>query len=190
MLGLTDFLESPKEVYFENQETGENIILLLRAHLITLLPAVVFVFIFALAPLIFVEVNFILKLGFLNTLSNSLVLILFFVYYLSVAFFAFLKFLLWYFNIYLLTNQRIIDFDFYGFLYKSISETQLEKVQDVTSKISGPSQTFFNYGNVYIQTASEKPMFVFENISKPDLVEKQITDELRLGNHPASQNGV
>lgn len=195
MLGpLSAFSAEPQKVYFENQEEGEVIVLLLRAHIVTLVPAAILVLILAIVPVLILALqlflNVSLRLNFLISLSTSAILVLTFVYYLSLAFFSYLRFLLWYFNIYLVTNQRMIDFDFYGFLYKSISEAQLSKVQDVTSKISGPSQTFFNYGNVFIQTASERPMFVFENVPKPDEVAKEITEQVRLGEGEQPRTGI
>jgi len=73
----------------------------------------------------------------------------------------------WFYNVYIITDERLVDVDFVSLLYKRISNTKIDKIQDVSYDMSGIFEAFFNYGNVLIQTASEVPNIDFENLPKP-----------------------
>ena len=90
--------------------------------------------------------------------------------------FCFEKFLSWYFDVYIITNQRVIDIDFYNLLSKKFSEAELSRIQDVTTEFSGISQTVFNYGNVLIQTAAEINEIIFNKVPNPEKVVKIIQE--------------
>jgi len=85
-------------------------------------------------------------------------------------------FLDWYFNIYLVTNERVIDFDFNAFAYHKISETGLENIVDATQETIGFFPMIFNYGDVYIQTAGERREFDFLAVTNPSWVRDKIMD--------------
>ena len=52
------------------------------------------------------------------------------------------------FNVYIVTDERIIDIDFYNLIYKEVSDANIDKIQDVTYKMGGVVRTLFNYGDV------------------------------------------
>ncbi len=87
---------------------------------------------------------------------------------------------MWYFNVYILTNERIVDLDFVGILDKQVAFTTLNHIEDITPKTIGFFGTFFDYGNVYIQTAAEKPEFDFEKVPRPDDVAHLILQQVRI----------
>jgi len=80
------------------------------------------------------------------------------------------SFLSWYFNVNIITDERVIDIDFYNLIYKEISDAEIENIEDVTLIQGGVWQTLFNYGLVIIQTAAETPQFEFKDIPNPSLV--------------------
>lgn len=96
--------------------------------------------------------------------------------YLFTFLYAFLNFVNWFFNIYIITNKRIFDLDFVGFLYKNTSEAPLTSIEDVTSTVSGTLRFLFNYGSVYVQTAAERREFEFHDVSDPAKVRDLISD--------------
>jgi len=177
---LSSFWFEPEGFSFPTEEQGEKIVLLLRAHPVTLLPATFFVFVLFFLGFLSIVLFGIVGINLSAFLPMREIALIYFAYYLSLFGYAIFRFSLWYFNIYLVTNERIIDFDFYRFLYREISDTPLSKIQDVSSKTSGPIQTFFNFGYVYTQTAAETPRFVFENVPNPDRVAKEISVQARL----------
>ena len=88
--------------------------------------------------------------------------------------YAFYRYLVWFFSAYIITNNRLVDVDFVGLFHKDYTETSVENVQDVTSKVAGPFAVMFNYGLVYVQTASEQTEIEFNNVPQPDVVTKII----------------
>ncbi|OGE80810.1 MAG: hypothetical protein A3H72_02940 [Candidatus Doudnabacteria bacterium RIFCSPLOWO2_02_FULL_48_8] len=83
---------------------------------------------------------------------------------------------IYYLNMQIVTNERLVDIDQHSLLHHKISELYLSRMQDVTAEVKGLFPTFFNYGNVYIQSAAEVERFVFTNIPNPTAVAKLISD--------------
>ena len=173
------FAPNPSGVHFENQESGEKIILLLRAHIVTLVPSAFLILLLSSVPFF---VPFILDIIRVHVFSvfdpRQLILITIF-WYLFVFGFSFYKFIFWYFNVYLITNERVIDIDFRGILHKETSYAKLNQIQDISPKIIGFFGTFFHYGNIYIQTAAERPEFEFHNVENPNQVAQEIHEQVR-----------
>jgi|SRR5579872_789249 len=83
---------------------------------------------------------------------------------------------LYYLNVQIITNQRIVDIDQQSLFSHRVSELDMAKIEDVTGETVGVFGTIFSFGNVYIQTAGTEEHFVFKNIPRPDKVEKLILD--------------
>lgn len=176
MESLSAYVNHPKNSNFEGQEKDEEILLLLRRHFITNIKWIIAAIIMVFAPstLKFLEINF------LTTLSNNLRVVVSISWYLVIVIFIFENFLNWYFNVYIITNKRIIDIDFWGLLYRNVSEANLKNIQDVTYSVSGFYQTVFNYGDVIVQTAAERPEFDFGSVPNPAKVHDKLTDWVDL----------
>lgn len=170
---LTSFAVSPPDIKFETQEEAEEVILFMRQHFIVNFGWIVLVFTLILAPSVLLPV-------FINLLPSPLVippnyLFVGTVFWYVVTFgFALAKFLGWYFNIYIVTNERVVDIDFVNLLYKQFSEARLDKIQDVSYTTGGIFATVFNYGDVHIQTAAEVPEFEFLAVPFPERVVQTI----------------
>ena len=91
------------------------------------------------------------------------------------------RFLSWFFNIHIVTDERIIDVNFPSILYKDISECRIENIEDISSKIGGFIRSFLNYGDVLIQTAGTLPEISFEAIPNPDKAAEVINDLIPEG---------
>lgn len=167
------FCYSPDGVKFETQEDKEQIVLLLRQHPIINIPWVLMAVILSFAPSL---LTYFPLISFLPA-NFQFVAILF--WYLIVLAFVVESFLSWYFNVYIVTDERIVDVDFVNLIYKEISDAQIENVQEVTHSVGGVVGTLFNFGDVRIQTASALPSFEFENVPDPGRVAK-ILEELKL----------
>jgi membrane protein YdbS with pleckstrin-like domain len=168
---MSAFLVKPSGVKFETQEADETIVLLLRQHIIKIIPWVLFTILLFCIPFFFPIISPIFNLQFVPTRFQFIGILL---WYLLTLSFAFQNFLMWYYNIYIVTNHRVIDVDFFSLLYKTISDAPLEKIQDVTYSMGGVGSALFNYGNVFIQTAAEVPNFEFLSVPTPDKVVKTI----------------
>ncbi len=170
---LAPYSYQPDYVNFETREKEEKVILLLRQHPIVLLPRLLLLILMLLAPL------FLGAFPLLSFLPANFQLIAILGWYLVTTAFALESFLSWFFNVYLITDERIVDIDFLNLLYKEVSDANIDKIQDVTYKMGGAVRTLFNFGDVLIQTASEVPNFEFLAVPKPDEVVK-ILQELRI----------
>ena len=152
---------------FETQHTKEQVILVLRAHPITQLPW----FINSLVLLIvLVFINFL----FFEFLTPTQTIFANF-FGLAVIFaYIWFNFLSWFFNVGIITTERVIDIDFHAVIYKEVTETQLSKIEDVTAKSGGFFASLFNYGNIFVQTAGTEVNIEFHNVPQPSEVTKII----------------
>lgn len=186
-LGLfAAYAEMPSDVKFETQDAGEKVLLFLRPHLITNLPSLILVILMIIAPFfIFPLVWNALNLHIATPAGYLIIGTLF--WYVATFGFVLASFMRWYFNIYIVTNERIVDIDFYYMLYKHFSEARIEKIQDLSFKTSGILAAFFNFGTVVIQTAGELPNFDFASIPQPEKVVKLIGDLIE-SKHTTAKN--
>ena len=60
----------------------------------------------------------------------------------------------------------------------SMSEAQLEKIEDVTHKQLGILGSFFDVGSVYIQTAGTAQNIEFTNVPRPRDIQDILIDML------------
>lgn len=169
---LAALMVNPPGVYFQNQEREEAVILLLRRHWITNLPWILvgalMLVMPLLASLLFLTLNFPLQFFTPYIFVGGAF------WYLISSGYLFINFLIWYFNADVVTNERIIDISFHNLIYKEVSTTRLEKLQDVTLKMGGTLRQIFNYGDVFVQTAGTEPNFNFLAIPKPAWVARKL----------------
>lgn len=164
------FYYFPAKVDFETREGQEKVVLLLRRHVITNVRWVLIALIMIAAPF------FLDLLSPATLLPDNLKLILVLFWYLITTAFILESFFNWFFNVNIVTDERIIDIDFHNLIYKEVSDTKIDKIQDVTYKMGGVVRTIFNYGDVYIQTAAEVPSFEFLAVPNPDRVVRVLQD--------------
>lgn len=155
--------ENPSDT-FSSQEPGEQILLSLRAH-----PATLFVSLLASILLLAAPLAFVLPLAQLplTTLQQTFIVIAWYAFVLS---FVLNKLFVWYFNVGVITSRRIIDIDVYNILNSVSTATTLSKVEEVEQKSSGIFSAYFNYGNIYVQTAGENPNIEFMSVPDPSHV--------------------
>lgn len=162
----------PDRVRFETQEENEQVILLLRKHPITNIPWIIISILMVFAPTL---LSVFPLIGFL---PENYQLIALLGWYLITTAYIIQSFLAWFFNVNIITDERIIDVDFVNLIYKEVTEAKIDKIQDVTFRMGSVIRTLFNYGDVLVQTASEVPRFEFEAVPKPDEVSKVLNELL------------
>ncbi len=169
------YIERPTNCRFEGQDPDEKILLLLRAHLITNLPWIIFaVFVFIIP---FIIPKLAPYIGFnLALIPQSFLLVFLIIDYLLVLVIVFEGFLGWYFNATVITNEKVIDIDFEHLLYKAVDLAPLSKIEEADSIIAGIVGTIFNFGNVSIQTAGAKVAIEMTNIPRPAVVADMVLD--------------
>ncbi len=169
----------PKGVNFEAQNDDENIVLFLRAHPITNLPWIALILVLFWIPLFWIE------FPLLSVLTPAVRLALTLTWYLGLAFVGFQNFMSWFYNVYIVTDERVVDVDFYGLFYKDVKTAQISRLEDANYTQRGMLASFFNYGTVMVETASEQRTgdmvegsgaFDFENVPNPNEVVKVISE--------------
>ena len=175
---ISSVIIKPDKLEFETQNPDEKVFILLRRHYITNLGWILSSAFFALLPVIISGLLAFFEVDLLSTfnIKESYVAVVLLLWYLFVVTSSFMKFLDWYFNIYIITNERILDFDFNPFAYHKISEASLDSIEDATQESIGMLPMFFNYGDVYIQTAGQRREFDFTSVSSPSWVRDKIMD--------------
>jgi hypothetical protein len=156
------FINNPANVRFDSQLAGETVILILRAHPITQIGWIINSFFIVILVIV---LNFVLPI--ILTPGQ----ILFFNFFGIAAAFAYIwyNFLLWFFNVGIITNMRVIDIDFKSILYKEVTAARIDRIEEVTTHGAGYFGSLFDYGNLYVQTASSEVDIEFERIPHPSL---------------------
>ena len=177
MTPLTCYAVSPDGVRFETQEDTEDILLFLGQHIIVLIPGILLVALLLVTPLFVVP--FLLRFLTLPIAIPTRYFVVGTAFWYVMTFgVAIMNFLRWYYNIYIVTNKRIVDIDFLHLLYKEFSEARLDKVQDLSFKSGGIFAAFFDYGDVNVETAGETPNIEFDSVPKPAKVVETISELL------------
>jgi len=99
-------------------------------------------------------------------------------------------FLIWidyYFDVWIVTNRRIINVEQKGLFSREVSELKLEKIQDISTEVLGVIPTFLNYGDVYIQTAAEQERFLFRRVPDPYRIKDVIMGLQKRHEHEATE---
>ncbi len=170
---LSAYCYFPDNIHFIAKDSQERIVLFLRKHPITNVGWIVLVVLMLFAPAV------LRVFPLLDFLPERFQLISVIGWYLITVAFAFEKFLSWFFNVYIVTDERVFDVDFVNLVYREIAEANLDQIQDVNVKVGSVIRTLFNYGDILIQTASAVPNIEFEAVPHPDRVAK-VLRELRV----------
>jgi uncharacterized membrane protein YdbT with pleckstrin-like domain len=171
-------VKNPKKTHYFGEDHDERIEYLFRKSTITLIPSVIFFILLFLLP-IFLSPILSRALNLQAHTEMSMVYTIFFIsWYVFCFAYLFHAFVLWYFNVYLVTNKKILDVDFEGLLYTNVSEASLDRIEDVTSQVKGLVNTLLHIGNVYIQTAGESAQFDFLMVEDPSSIRDIIADKV------------
>lgn len=164
---MNSFLEYPHGIYFATQGKNERIALFLRQHPITQVPWILSSFILIIVPISIMPL-FLTIFPFVIP-DNYLVIFTLF-WYLVTFVYIFINFILWYYNVNIITNHRIIDIDFLYLLVQEVNATRITQVEDVSLRQIGAIASLFNYGDVFVQTAGAEANIEFLRIPNPKFV--------------------
>src|SRR5574344_125215 len=135
-------VEGKQDFQFEGQRPGEDVLFVFRRHIIAmrkgfyglLVPFAVS----SIPPLIWQD-----KLELFLLPIGGLVLGLLIFFY---------HFIIWYFTVYIVTNDRIRQVTQRGIFGKDIVELRLSKIQNISYNIPGFFGEIFKFGTIVIQT--------------------------------------
>ncbi len=155
----------------------EKILRVVRRHFITFTPALLLLGLLLVLPLglywIFTDS---LSAWMRSPIGEPLLILFTGMYYLSIFLFFYAYFIDFYLDMFIITNDRLIDVEQSGSFARTIAEVDLYQIQDASSEIKGIFQTLFNYGRLQIQTAGALPKFVVHNVPDPHNMRQMILE--------------
>lgn len=138
-MSAKDSLE-PKS--FPGQHPGEKIEIVFRQHPIVMRKAMLFGMVFvllAVTPLYFFPLaQWAYRFMFL--------------FFIFTAGYWFYWWISWFYSVYIVTDQRILEVKQKGFFNRKVREFRLEKVQNVNYHIKGLQAVLLRYGDITVQT--------------------------------------
>jgi uncharacterized membrane protein YdbT with pleckstrin-like domain len=86
----------------------------------------------------------------------------------------FYHFIMWYFTIYIVTDQRIRQITQHGFFGKDVVELRLSKIQNISYTIPGLSGELLGFGTIIVQTVVGD--LVINKVEHPDKIYNKLQD--------------
>ncbi len=160
-------MENFNQFHFKGQKPGETILMVIHRHWFNILSK--FFILFILLVLLFFSFfsNFFIPTALLSDSSANLISFFQNSFFIFIWLFFFITWIDYYFDVWIVTNERIVNINQKGLFSREVSELEMEKIQDITVEVLGIIPTFFNYGNLYIQTAGETERFIFARVPNP-----------------------
>lgn len=161
-------------IVLADQKTGEEIIKLIRRHPLTNLPwFLAFSFLLLLPFTLFSFRNFFQNFPF--SLPSNLLLFLLASYLLLLAGYFLINLTSWFYNVGIITSERIVDIDFSAGSFRNVASAPIRAIQDVHYTMQGFFQSLFNFGDLFVQTESRQPNLEFFSIPHPDQISDLLT---------------
>lgn len=140
---------------------NEQIIIALHRHWILIIGEIIVISFFIFTPL----AGAVFAADFIKEISGSFYYLAWFflsIYLLLAYLFLFIIWMDYYLDMWIVTNERILDIEHSGIFKREVSEFPIRNVQDVTIEIPGMIPSLLKYGNLLVQTAGEKNFRVMQ----------------------------
>lgn len=153
-----------RDLDFDGQRDGEQLLFVFRRHPIAMRKAyyllLIPLVIGCIPPLIW-QTN--LEL-FLLPIVGLIIGLILFAYH----------FIMWYFTVYIVTDQRIRQITQHGFFGKDVVELRLSKIQNISYNIPGFTGEILGFGTIVIQTIVGD--LVIHKVGHPDDTYNKLQD--------------
>lgn len=156
----------------------EKILAIIRKHWFVMARTIIIFVVLLLLPPIILSLLPLIPAELDPTLVEPLTNLLLALYIMVLLIFLFLLWMDYYLDMWIITNERIIDVEQRGLFNRQVSEIPLQHVQDVTLEVRGIIETFLKFGTIRIQTAGEREFkieFVPNLYEAKDLILKHTT---------------
>ncbi|MCK4918876.1 MAG: PH domain-containing protein [Candidatus Pacebacteria bacterium] len=162
---------------FPGQHDNEKVVLILRKHPISLFVYAIQLLFFSLLPiLVYIFLIPIVFPAFLEYPYQNVYILLSTIFYGLIWITSFVIWVDYYLDIWIITNQRLLDIEQKGFFNRTVSELDLKKIQDITSNVKGIIPTMFGFGSIQIQTAAEEKKFELKSVPHPVTARRKIIE--------------
>ena len=154
---------------------NEQLIKIARRHVIFLMPAF---FSWPFVVVGFLAARYAFDFNFFGYWSWALVFAV-----LLVVLAVLYKYYIWRNNALIITNQRVVENEQFGFFSKAVTELLYRDILEVSYDKKGVSASMYDYGDLKIRTAAENEI-VLEKIADPDGT-VELINQIRQGSMPA-----
>jgi uncharacterized membrane protein YdbT with pleckstrin-like domain len=160
---------------FRGQYDGEEVLMVFRKHPIMMRKGLII----ACVGLLIVPL-YVLGVSYAKpdlTPSPSAYLLLLFAGFVFSAILFFPSWMYWYFSIYIVTDQRLIQIIQKGFFHKKVVDIAINQIQMVNYEVSGIQETLLGFGTIMIQTFVGD--LVINDVHKPAHIQHELLGLLR-----------
>ncbi len=161
---MTHTQNDKQQLDFDGQRDGERLLFVFRRHMIAMRKG----FYSLLVPLALTSIPPLIWQDnlqlFLLPIAGLVLGLILFSYH----------FMMWYFTVYIVTDQRIRQITQKGFFGKDVVELRLSKIQNISYNIPGFSGEIFGFGTIVIQTFVGD--LVIHKVEHPDKIYNRLQD--------------
>lgn len=171
--------ESPesKEKYFEDQFDDEEVLYVFRRHPIVMRKGLVLGMLGPVIGILPAAIHPELGFGlFFGGLAAGIILgaLVFLPSWIS-----------WYFSVFVITDQRLLQITQKGFFHRGVVDMSLEQIQTVNYEVSGIEETLLGFGTIKLQTYVGD--LTIRHVHHPARTQKRILNILREQGVTSSQ---
>lgn len=167
----------PRNVRFATQNKGEKVYILLRRHWITNLNWMMNTVLLCLVPIVIYAILTFFSMRPASWFDVRVWVIVLLSYYALIFTYIIRQIIDWFFNMYIVTNERIIDYNLnLATTNLGAVEMGLENIEQVKEENVGIIRSTFNYGKLSIFSAADKSVIIFDAIPRPTFVRDIISD--------------
>ncbi len=164
-----------KDKYFADQMENEEVLLVFRKHPVVMRKGLIFSSLALLLPVLYTGgITYVKKDNPPSVTFFFGSLILGFVLAVLVMMPSWIA---WYYSVFIVTNQRLIQITQKGFFHKSVVDVGINQIQMVNYEIAGLQETLLGFGTIMMQTYLGD--LVIHDVHHPAKIQKQLLGILR-----------
>lgn len=164
-----------KSYSFEGQHEDEEIILVFRHHPVMMRKGLIGLLV-------------LMVIGFLPVTiwpTNLQLLWLVLVGFILGSLYMFYEWISWYYSIYIITDQRLVQISQKGLFNRSIVDIGFNKIQSVNSQTAGLQQTLLGFGTIIVQTIVGD--LVLDKIHHPQDIQTRLIKVIKKYGHQEAE---
>jgi len=143
-----------------NLHENEKLLQIYRRHETTLVPKVLQIFALTFIP-------WYLGLRYQFVFSTPGHQRLFLLWTLLVGVYAIHTFMIWTINVYIVTDKRLLHIEHDTIFKKTVLETPLDRILNVSFRTTGFFSTLFHFGDVLVQVVGLDQPLIMQNVPSP-----------------------
>jgi uncharacterized membrane protein YdbT with pleckstrin-like domain len=158
---------------------NEHIIFEIRKHWFVIATKLTTLTLLAFLPLLIPQILDVANINItFGEMENfwSLYVFLYALLLLILWIFGFVFWTNYYLDVWIVTNQKILDIEQVGLFSREVSILHLERIQDITTEVKGLVNTLVKFGDLHVQTAGQQREFLINNVPNPDKIAKRLNE--------------